>query len=467
MSRHRVCSKSEGIRAKTRTKFIRTVSFNDRPNAGQALEILNEHLEVPAPPIAPYGASRIKLTANSDVKKLSYKPLAMKLSEASEILDDRIDEFMMLIQESHGLEDLSFGSAASQSINDIVAVGRIASDSPDGRMNTKSLVLETSRRTGAGLRVPLKMDAIPGFQFFPGQIIGMKGKNASGTDFVVNEILEVPLLPSAASEPAILQAHVQRLSGGPDAMETDSTPAPLSVFLASGPYTSDDNLDFEPLHALCGQAADSYADLLILTGPFLDIDHPLLASGDFDLPEEALKEPDMATMSTVFKYLISPIFQRLASSNPTVTILLIPSVRDALSKHVSWPQQPFPRKDLGLPQAVKIVGNPMTVSVNEIVIGISSQDILSELKSSEVIAGQPNEGGVLARLPKYLLQQRHFFPLFPPRDRSLLPKTGTLEGIPSGAMLDTSYLKLGEMLNVRPDLLIIPSALPPFAKVRT
>jgi len=35
-----------------------------------------------------------------------------------------------------------------------------------------------------------------------------------------------------------------------------------------------------------------------------------------------------------------------------------------------------------------------------------------------------------------------------------------------GSVLDTSYLRLGEMVNVRPDLLVVPSALPPFAKVR-
>ncbi|CRK47709.1 hypothetical protein BN1723_016776, partial [Verticillium longisporum] len=46
-----------------------------------------------------------------------------------------------------------------------------------------------------------------------------------------------------------------------------------------------------------------------------------------------------------------------------------------------------------------------------------------------------------------------------------LPKTGTEEGLPPGAMLDVSYLKLGEMVNVRPDLLLVPSFLPPFAKV--
>jgi DNA polymerase alpha subunit B len=255
------------------------------------------------------------------------------------------------------------------------------------------------------------------------------------------------------------------LRGVPDAMDDDSEPAPLSILLGAGPYTADDNLDFEPLHALCSQAADAYADALILTGPFLDIDHPLIASGDFDLPDEAMTDPDIITMSTVFKYLISPAFNQLVSSNPHITIILVPSVKDAISKHVSWPQEPFTRKDLGLPKSVKIIGNPMTLSLNEINLGISSQDILTELRQEEVLGGKPMVGGMLARLPKYLIEQRNFFPLFPPASRETLPKTGTESGVPAGAMIDTSYLKLGEIINVRPDLLIVPSALPPFAKV--
>jgi DNA polymerase alpha subunit B len=212
----------------------------------------------------------------------------MKSSEASEILDDRIDEFMLLVQEHHKLDDSAFGSAASQSINEIVAVGRIASDSTQGKLNASSLVLETSRRMGGGLRIPLKVESIPGFQFFPGQIVALRGINASGEDFRVSEILEVPLLKSAASPPSALEAHIQRLRGGSDAMDSDSTPAPLNILIGAGPYSADDNLDFEPLHALCSQAADNYADALILVGPFIDIDHPLIASGDFDLPEEAM-----------------------------------------------------------------------------------------------------------------------------------------------------------------------------------
>ncbi|TVY50602.1 DNA polymerase alpha subunit B [Lachnellula cervina] len=441
------------------------VSFHERPNAGQAVEVLNDHLQVSDPPIAPFSEPRIKLVGNSDIKKLSYKPLAMKSSEASEILDDRIDEFMALVQAHHSLEDAAFGSAASQGANEIVAVGRIASDSLEGKLNASSIVLETSRRMGAGLRVPLKLDALPGFQFFPGQIVAFKGINASGDTFTVSEILEMPLLGSAASSTTRLEEHVQRLRGGPDAMDSDTPPAPLNILIGSGPYTADDNLDFEPLHALCSQAADSYADALILTGPFLDIDHPLIAAGDFDLPEDAVPEPDTATMNTVFKYLISPAFVSLVSANPHITIILVPSVKDIISKHVSWPQEPFPRKDLGLPKSVKIIGNPMTLSFNEIAIGISSQDILTELRTSEVTGGKIQDPSMLARLPKYLIEQRNFFPLFPSVDREALPKTGTREGRPAGSMLDVSFLRLGEMVNVRPDLLVVPSALPPFAKV--
>ncbi|KAL2131048.1 hypothetical protein VTI74DRAFT_5611 [Chaetomium olivicolor] len=441
-------------------------SFHDRPNPGEVLEILNEQLDAAEPPIAPFSESRIKLTAASDQKKLGYKPLAMKLSEASEILDDRIDDFVGIVTEHHNLEDSAFGSPASQGTTEIVAVGRIASDSMEGKLNAASLVLESSRRLGNGLRVPLNVSKLSGYQFFPGQIVALRGINTSGREFTVHQVLDIPLLPNAASSPDTLSTHLERLRGGPDAMDSDTGPVPLNVLFASGPYTADDNLNFEPLHTLCSEAADTFVDALVLTGPFIDIDHPLIASGDFDLPAEASYDPDTATMSTVFKYFISPALNRLVASNPTVTILLVPSVRDVLDKHVSWPQDAFPRRELGLPKTAKIVGNPMTLSMNEMVLGISSQDALFELRHEELVGGAARAAGdALSRACRYLLEQRHYFPLFPATERRRLPKTGTVEGMPPGAMLDVSYLKLGEMVNVRPDVLVVPSALPPFAKV--
>ncbi|KAK4040008.1 DNA polymerase alpha subunit B N-terminal-domain-containing protein [Parachaetomium inaequale] len=445
-------------------------SFNDRQNPGEVLEILNEQLDAAEPPISPFSESRVKLTAASDQKKLGYKGLAMKLSEASEILDDRIDDFVGLVTEHHKLDDSAFGSPASQGTTEIVAVGRIASDSLEGKLNAASLVLETSRRMGNGLRVPLNLGKLKGYQFFPGQIVALKGINTSGRDFTVHEVLDIPLLPNAASAPDALSAHLARLRGAePDAMDSDDTPSPpLTILFASGPYTADDNLDFEPLHTLCSEAADIFADAVVLTGPFIDMEHPLIAAGDFDLPPEASYDPDTATMTTVFKYLVSPALNRLVAANPSVTVLLIPSVRDVLDKHVSWPQDAFPRRELGLHKTVRIIGNPMTLSINEMVLGISSQDALWELRHEELVGGA-RAGDALSRVSRYLVEQRHFFPLFPSADRKRLPKTGAVDGVgggvPPGAMLDVSYLKLGEMVNVRPDVLVVPSALPPFAKV--
>ncbi|KID87579.1 DNA polymerase alpha, subunit B [Metarhizium guizhouense ARSEF 977] len=439
-----------------------TTSFADRLNPGDVVEVLNGHLQPAEAPIAPFAEPRIKLTAASDIKKMAYKPLAMKLSEASEILDDRIDEFITVVQDHHKLEDSAFGSAASQSTTEVVAVGRIASDSMEGRLNSASLVLETSRRTGMGLRVPLRMDKIRTWSFFPGQIVALRGHNATGNEFVVHEILEIPLLPNAASTASALEAHRAKFRGHADAMDSDAEPAPLTIMYASGPYTADDNLDYEPLHALCSRAADSYADALVLAGPFLDIDHPLIATGDFDLPDEAVQDPDTATMNTVFKCLFAPALVRACSANPHLTVILVPAVRDVLDKHVSWPQDAVLRRELDLPKSVRIVSNPMTLSMNEMVVGVSSQDILYELRSEELAK---TSGDLMARLVRYLVEQRHYFPLFPAAERTRLPKTGTEEGLATGAVLDVGYLKLGEMVNVRPDVMLVPSSLPPFAKV--
>ena len=441
------------------------VAFADRHNSGQIIETLNGHLLPHEPPLAPTSESRIRLTANTDLKKFYYKPMSMHLSEASEVLDDRIDEFTSLIQAHHNLEDSAFGNAASKSTSEVVAVGRVASDSSEGKLNTASLVLETSRRSGAGLRVPLKVDAISQSEFFPGQIIAVRGVNASGEYFSVSEILEVPLLPPAASLPSLLDSINERACVTENDDIEHATNA-LNILISSGPYTADDNLDFEPLLALCEKAAETYADVLILIGPLFDVEHPLLATGDFDLPDDPSIEPDKATLSDAFRILVGGPLQCLAKTVPSITIILVPSVRDIINKHVSWPQKPYPKKELGLPKQAKMVSNPVTISLNEIVIGISSQDILYDLRREEVVIGKPKESNVLARLPRHIIQQRHFFPMFPPVDRTLLPKAGTEEGVAAGMPLDISYLKLGEWLNVRPDMLITPSALSPFAKVK-
>ncbi|KAL3472874.1 DNA polymerase alpha subunit B N-terminal-domain-containing protein [Aspergillus californicus] len=446
-----------GVKAGGAVEGPQSVPFLERQNPGQTVETINQHLSLPETPMAPFSEARIRPAANTDMKKFGYKPMAMRLSEASEILDDRIDEFTAIFEKKYEKEDVTFGSAAAQSTSEVVAVGRIASDATEGKLNPASLVLETSRRTGAGKRVPLNVDSIPSANFFPGQMVALLGINASGKYFSVKEVLPPPLLPAASSTVSTIEGTNERIE--------EAGPSPLNVMIASGPYTPDDNLEFEPLREICQKAAESYADGLILMGPFLDIEHPLLASGDFDLPVTDGFDPDTATLTTVFRHCISAPLQKLAAEVPSITILLVPSVRDAVSKHVSWPQEQLPKKELGLPRQARMLSNPVTFSLNETVIGMCSHDVLYELRREEALHGKPREANLLTRLSKYLIEQRHFLPIFPPSSRDALPKPGIEGGLATGAALDVSYAKLGEWWNVRPDILIVPSMLPPFVKV--
>lgn len=450
-----------------------SVSFNDRQNAGSVQETLNAHLPSIAAPTEPFAESRVKLKANTELQKFGYKSMAMQLGSASEILDDRIDSFVELLQSKAGLLDTAFGNPAAQASGEIVAVGRIACDQPNSKLNAASIVLETSRRMGAGMRVPLKFGDGVAYDVFPGKIVALKGSNVSGEYFNVSEVLQMPVLPPAASTPYEIEVTNERLAG------PSSETQPLSFQVASGPFTSDDTLDFAPLYTLLDKAAELRPDVVVLTGPFLDVEHPVIASGDLEahLPAHAKIDPDRATVNDVFRILIGSRLAALAQQHPTITIILVPSVRDTISKHVSFPQDRFPKPSLGLPKQVQIVTNPITLSINEMVFGITSSDILSELRRENVFKTATGKvaDDMLARLCNQLIDQRHFFPVFPPASREDLTRPAPISGevaeiggeerLATGASLDIEYLKLAEWMNVMPDVLLLPSTLTSFAKV--
>ena len=444
---------------------------------------MSSDIALPDPPSEAPTAARMKLKANTDMSKFSYRTMTMKLSEASEVLDDRIDEFRQLIQESMDLDDSAFGNPSLQSPNQIIAVGRIASDTSEGKLNTASLVLEGSRRMGSGRRVQLKVDSLSSYNFFPGQIVALRGTNANGDVFVVSEILSLPLLNPPATIPEELDAINTRYLDTPDSDPDNARP--LTMMIAAGPYTTDQDLDFAPLHAFLNNAASTYADTVILLGPFLDAEHPQIRTGDFDAPPNT--SPDQATMTDLFRHHISSAIQNFVARNQSCNVILVPSLRDAHHHAAAFPQDKFNKRDLGLGAAgkmVQCVTNPMTLSMNEITVGMSSVDILSMLRQEEISGGKARSVNFYERGARNVLEQRSFLPVFPPMSREKYIKPVAVEEkfvklqegedvagdepnpfLPIGTPLDTSYLKLGEMLNVRPDILLTPSALQGTVKV--
>lgn len=75
-------------------------------------------------------------------------------------------------------------------------------------------------------------------------------------------------------------------------------------------------------------------------GPFVDASHPLIKVGDVD-----------ETPTEIFRRQISTRLTLLMESSPGTAVILIPSVRDLVSRHVAFPQTPLEKStELGLPK---------------------------------------------------------------------------------------------------------------------
>ena len=97
---------------------------------------------------------------------------------------------------------------------------------------------------------------------------------------------------------------------------------------------------------------------------------------------------------------------------------------------------------------IHCVPNPCTIQINEVVIGITSTDALLHISSEET--NSKLMGNRMSRIAQHLIQQRSYYPLFPP------PSAG-------GANLDLSKMNQWN-LTCTPDILILPSKLATFCK---
>ncbi len=60
--------------------------------------------------------------------------------------------------------------------------------------------------------------------------------------------------------------------------------------VAVGPFTTSEDLEFAPLAELLGSCRASRPDVLLLIGPFVDVEHALISNGSLDITFEELFE---------------------------------------------------------------------------------------------------------------------------------------------------------------------------------
>jgi DNA polymerase alpha subunit B len=350
-----------------------------------------------------------------------------------------------------GDDPIIFGHPSVHSQAPQIYIGRISSDSIEHSitLNSTSLVLETSREIGAGTRVSVKLNPEilqrPHFDLYPGQIMCVEASNPSGDCLLVEKIIPLPLL-----EPAFTtgQDYMEYYKCGPQFMDSNEKLDGLKVIVVAGPYTTDESLTFEPLQELVDQLEQNMPDVIIMLGPFVVGEHPLLAEGKVDVD-----------VDQVFRECVSPRLQRMKSANPGLQICLIPSQKDSCHPWVAFPQPPLGSVmsnseysklyKLGLINndgelLANLFPNPVQFTVNEIVFAVSNNDIISDIMRAHI-----NRKERFLCAFSHIIEQRHFYPLFPPSANACLDSARALGSQPSDPCV----------LQVKPDVLILPSTM--------
>ncbi|KAI0770357.1 DNA polymerase alpha, subunit B [Fomes fomentarius] len=437
-----------------------------RPQDGFDLSRVEEKVA----PVA--GPSRVTFigpsTGEEERKKRAYRYMYEKISERSEVLDDRIDHFGELIKAYYDFEELGDPSAVTE--EEVVVVGRITLDSESSsgpvKLNEASIMLESSRMMGSGARVPIRFDpevkvrkgkrGLGGQGLFPGAIVAFKGKNGGGGSFLATEILTLPPLDSPSAT----------------LVKPESDDTQFSMYFGCGPFTYDADLQHRPLQNLITKLKSTKPAVVLLVGPFIDAIHPSIKAGDVD-----------ATPADMFRTEFVERLRDFLDSSPGSIVLLVPSVRDILSDHAVFPQCELSRT-LCNDSRIHLLPNPARFTINGVHIAVSSVDVLFHLRKEELFkraaeveplttpvdpAGQ-TPSDAMANLCRHILQQRSFYPIFPvPLDlahevnldvtHSDLLNLGPSDDEEDESMSDPSKARCA------PDVLVIPSRLKQFSKV--
>lgn len=201
----------------------------------------------------------------------------------------------------------------------------------EGRINATSVVLEGSRHTSGGARIELDLSHLKGikspYSLFPGQIVAVEGMNSSGRKMIAHRICEgAAFEPQKSTVKDLLRFHHD------DAFQGGK---PLKILSVCGPYTTSDNLEYEPLLDLANIVHAEKPDVVILTGPFVDMRHKAVRSGQTALQFQDGEET-LVSFETFFANKVAGLLEDLFSSEESLQtqFVLVPSLEDATAEWV-------------------------------------------------------------------------------------------------------------------------------------
>lgn len=316
----------------------------------------------------------------------------------------------------------------------VTVVGRVCMERGAPKLTQQSAGIECVWNSEYGEhseRARLDVHQLPKFSLFPGQIVAVQGviTQSRGGEKIVkaSRIVEGSPLPIAD----------RRTLSGPG----------VSAVVAAGPYTTKDSLQYVPLAELLASAAEEKPDLLILCGPFVDVNQ----SG---ITDSRLVE--LTHQEVFYERIVAQVNKFCLSGSPGTRVVMVPSERDVHHDFV-FPQPPFsiPRDERGTAEFeihgnISFARNPTTIRCKGVDFGVASIDVLKYMNIATVSNQQAfkEPGRRVAVRAEQCLLQRSYMPIFPP---------------PHNLPLDVSRLAQVEMPTT-PHVLLVPSDLKFMAK---
>jgi DNA polymerase alpha subunit B len=258
---------------------------------------------------------------------------------------------------------------------------------------------------------------------FRGQVVAVVGSNPHQRRLIAHSIHSIALPRPQIFEDARIRVRSRE----------------LHMMVAAGPFTTKEDLSYEPLTELLRQVKLRQPSVLVLMGPFVDEKHPLIASGQ---------------SNTSFSQLFQSVMQKIqlaVEAFPFVCkVCVLPALSDVTHRNI-LPQPSFPSENrLGaLPSNFLRAPNPSVIRVNELDLGFVSLDVLKHLEQNSIISG-PNANDKPSSLVSFILHQQSFFPIFPP---------------PIDVHVDMNHAEEGLTISEMPDALFFASSLHPFVRI--
>ncbi|XP_015974960.1 DNA polymerase alpha subunit B isoform X3 [Rousettus aegyptiacus] len=390
--------------------------YNSRNNRGEVVTSFGSAQGVSWSGRGGAGVINLKVLGCPESLTGSYKSMFQKLPDIREVLTCKVEELGSELKEHYQIE--AFTPVLVPAQEPVTLLGQIGCDS-NGKLNNKSVILEGDREHSSGAQVPVDLSELREYSLFPGQVVIMEGLNTTGRKLVATKLYEGVPLPFY--QPT----------------EEDGDFEQNMVLVACGPYTTSDSITYDPLLDLITIINHDRPDVCILFGPFLDAKHEQV--------ENCLLT---SSFEDVFKQCLRTIAEGTRSSGSH--LVFVPSLRDVQHEPV-YPQPPFSYSDLPHEdrKRVQFVSDPCSLSVNGVVLGLTSTDLLFHMGAEEISSSSSGTSDRFSRILKHILTQRSYYPLYPPQE---------------DMAIDYESFCAYAQLPVTPDVFIVPSELRYFVK---